>query len=555
MRKEVKAMVNTGAAVDFNGASFRVVMNPLAVLLFLLFCGICQAQRPDQCSLDRRRLAVLDNELRALEGLPPLPVPGQPSSTPQPVYNPDGPKPKSSPQRDEEGIKEWHRRYDAEHKQLTARLLQPPCKTADPPPAPYVDHPFDIVADQGDANGLPFNPVWKSQKIAQTLPDPGHNGSNKPYLPPLTSQSPKIDETAAKCPYSPSWRPGPFGGHADWTAATYTGRIFWSDHSSDDDDYNFNLSTPDRAGSTTANPTSVQLEFDSDETIDHFHSLWWKNFHSAVDDSNHRASSMVYNKEAIVIGLLGLDCAHTCGSEIHPVFVLAIHIKEDPSDDVWAIFVRNWGDEGYCSHYDWQWSQPLITLSLPMSNASAVEVVWDNQCDRKHGGTGNGTCFLTNTDAGGGPYVDLVPNIGANVSFTLPAPDKHGRINGELHLKWTVKPGQRAASRLFPFIAGNSAVEAEDNEFADALAKMSPAAREQLMNSLPHTETQSDEISIRPSLNAAQVSALRRSSRSTGKNIIPVEIDAAAQAARARRLELLRRALGDRRAGEPRANR
>ena len=58
---------------------------------------------------------------------------------------------------------------------------------------------------------------------------------------------------------------------------------------------------------------------------------------------------MIDGRFAIVVGLAGLDCEHGCGTELHPVYGLAIRVNDDPSDDTWAIFVRNWGNEGYCS--------------------------------------------------------------------------------------------------------------------------------------------------------------------------------------------------------------
>ena len=47
------------------------------------------------------------------------------------------------------------------------------------------DHPFDIVADLFDDNGVPMKPKWKSQKVSGALPD-CLNGVEIPFLPPLT---------------------------------------------------------------------------------------------------------------------------------------------------------------------------------------------------------------------------------------------------------------------------------------------------------------------------------------------------------------------------------
>ena len=136
----------------------------------------------------------------------------------------------------------------------------------------------------------------------------------------------------------------------------------------------------------------MAIEFDSDETIDHFHTPWWKAFHQAVD-LNTSASDFISRVEAdpsvledpaelarwqdqqtlqqqlnqvyamigdsrpggkgkfaIVTGLLGLDTEHAgAQAELHPAYAVAIRVNDDPSDETWAIFVRNWGNEGYCS--------------------------------------------------------------------------------------------------------------------------------------------------------------------------------------------------------------
>jgi hypothetical protein len=83
-----------------------------------------------------------------------------------------------------------------------------------------------------------------------------------------------------------------------------------------DDDYNFWLAPPGLTTLTTTSPQVLQLEFNSSETVDHFHTPWWEGFHGAVDDGR---ATFVNTDYAIVIGLLGLDCEHSCGTEIHPV--------------------------------------------------------------------------------------------------------------------------------------------------------------------------------------------------------------------------------------------
>jgi len=124
------------------------------------------------------------------------------------------------------------------------------------------------------------------------------------------------------------------------------------------------------------------MEFDSDETIDKFDTSWWKTFHSAVDNSDigrsTPAGDLINYHDAVAFGQFGLDCAHGCGSELHPVMFLAIRLEKphilNYNSDSWAIFVRNSGDEGYCStgleHVD----LPVLSFILPPPDQSVTSV-------------------------------------------------------------------------------------------------------------------------------------------------------------------------------------
>ena len=188
--------------------------------------------------------------------------------------------------------------------------------------------PMDLFWEAVDANGIPKNPKWGYQILFPgELPDPKQVCPNG-FQAPCTTQAPAFDS---------EWYCGP---HVNWFAATYEGPIFWESHSNPaaDDDYNLRLQPPDQAGLTKADVGalggSLLLEFDSDETIDHFHTPWWESFHHAVDDSDYAARQMVDGSFSIVTGLIGLDCQHSCGAESHPVWALAIEVNADPSNQV-----------------------------------------------------------------------------------------------------------------------------------------------------------------------------------------------------------------------------
>ena len=99
------------------------------------------------------------------------------------------------------------------------------------------------------------------------------------------------------------------GGHVNWFPITYEGNVFWSDRSGNDEDYNYNIRSKNRS-LYTYDHTGIGIEFDSDETVDHWDNTqtWWEKFHhDYVDDDNDAAKRLVQGNFAIVIGLFGLD--------------------------------------------------------------------------------------------------------------------------------------------------------------------------------------------------------------------------------------------------------
>lgn len=295
--------------------------------------------------------------------------------------------------------------------------------------------PYDLASQGIDVNGLPLNPVWGRQlRPDGTLdPDPqalpGTQNCPRPWALPCTTQGPTVAATGlneAECVFGG----GPLDGHANWGVATYTGTVRWNKLAFWDRDYNINLSRPDRAGYTLQNSQYLHTEFASSETIDQFSTPWWDGFHTAVDDSDTAAQALLTGGngtpvEGIEIGVVGLDCAHSCGSELHPVFGLAIHVKDNPEDDVWAIFARNWGNEGWCST-DIVEAPDLRTVGFALPwrpGASGVSVV------------GSSTTFKSS----GRTSVSLFPyqNKSFMANFGLPEPAAQGFVEGELHLRWS----------------------------------------------------------------------------------------------------------------------
>ncbi len=286
---------------------------------------------------------------------------------------------------------------------------------------------FDLGGDALDANGLLLNPKWGAQRRdPPTLPNPlacpaGRGMDHDPGSPPCSNQFTYLNG-ALVC-----------GPHINWFGATYEGSILWADHSCGDDDYDLDLIRSDQAGYTTTLPY-IRIEFDSDETIDHFNSPWWSRFHQAVDDDGcgqhgPRALEMMGGDDGrfgIVTALMGIDHEHTAHVELHPAWALAMNVQPSVDDDLWVFFVRNWGDEGFCS------SDPEF-IYFP-NNRYTVRLPW------RLGATSVGVTsqtwhpYHTQTPA---PSVSSVPGQGVFVTFNLDAPRDDGSMwDGELHLSW-----------------------------------------------------------------------------------------------------------------------
>jgi hypothetical protein len=309
--------------------------------------------------------------------------------------------------------------------------------------------PFDLVPTGFDSNLLFKNPVWGWQVNHGSIDTDGAYGLQCGPLKPCTSQVTNLDrigwdlfEIGGLCGGDPP------AGHDNWFDVTYTGQIAWDEWDSGisgDDDYNMELTTPDFQGTgpsgvTSGNKTSVKLEFDSDETIDHFNNqIWWEKFHEDVDNDNRTGiDQMVKGHDAVVIGLMGVDAVHQpSGAEIHPVHVLAIRESApgsiDPANDSWVMFARNWGNEGECGSQQHYLDANTITVDLPRPGnvpANATATLTGDNTFRVHG-------------MSSGPAVHNSA-AGVQVTFTLPNGSDKPWAAGELHLNWT---GTKSAAR------------------------------------------------------------------------------------------------------------
>lgn len=257
--------------------------------------------------------------------------------------------------------------------------------------------PWDLIeSPDGRINGLLRNPVWRwqtpgaglrepcddcpcgvfeNQQWSTSNPDGGASGAAHP----CTNNFLHVNDSVDNCLIF-SGQPG---YHLNWQPVVYEGWIRWDGHSSpifDDDEYNFRIGRPDQA-LLTRGRVDVQLEFDASETVDHFDGTgtWWDQFHHHyVDSGFDKAHARVQGAFAIVVGMLGFDLAHSQHqSELHPVYAMFVRLPESqqphPStEDRWAFFVRNWGNEGYCGQYNEPMASTIQVRLIPQQQAGLV---------------------------------------------------------------------------------------------------------------------------------------------------------------------------------------
>ena len=299
---------------------------------------------------------------------------------------------------------------------------------------------------------------------------------------------------------------GGFSGHINWFPITLEGVAAAADGNVDDD-WSTSVSYEGLHGSLYYDHVDqkrdyVHSEFDSDETIDNFSSAEWQSARQAVDargdaqalyDSipsqcayshlNEADCSALANTEnqqlqaaidtvthrfgghVIVTGLFGIDGEHGEKSELHPVYAFASNpcmnaafdsgtracaSLNPPGDDVWLMFVRNRGDEGFCSGDIWSSGFDDYTFRLPWRDGmESARVDWDK------------TRFQWSDNESMRPDVEIVPPIFANAVSVSHRGTRDRRpllrepgVYVTFHLRYptTIPGGDSAAS--IPFAAG-----------------------------------------------------------------------------------------------------
>jgi len=374
--------------------------------------------------------------------------------------------------------------------------------------------PLDLVGHETDANFLLKDPIWAKQ-IGTTLIAPTPPVTDLPNVTALcgsfpslplkrtwgfaacpngcesgkkcqceqacTSQAPSFDYPIdfsinkwLSCKWSNS-----LNGHANWVPVEYSGSLTWGGEQPFDEDADIFLRRPvgdsfDWSGfsAAAAQDEEMEIEMAGYETWDSFGTQWFK------QDWDHHTRRDTLGSDAQVIGLMSVDCVHECKVELHPVFAMAVHVSgptraaDGAWDDVWAIFARNWGTEGWCSHDEHYLDRDRITFILPgPEGTSRVEVVKSDDSFENTGNISGATEFKGNKPNLGifGPM--LVPGQGARLTLFLGSPDAHSRINGYLHLRWNAPPQTKPAPTAVAFAIHNQDSETAFDGSPRAMAK------------------------------------------------------------------------------------
>jgi hypothetical protein len=361
---------------------------------------------------------------------------------------------------------------------------------AAPPPRP----PMDLVWTKTDAMGFPLNPQWAWQTTNPGAPDivslcgefQVRNDSIWLGDPPCTTTRISAD-AASNDPVHISGEPfglcdssikGAQGGHVNWGVVSYTGRVRYHSHETsrfvldgpwEDGDYNIELYPDGGGGLSAGEPNYILVEFKDAETVDHFTKGIWPDFESS-------GASHIDGQPAIITGLFGADGVHGFDTELHPAYLFAVQTRpygdELSKFEVWDFFVRNWGNEGMCSHLIWGVNQQTWVVKIPWRGGVNPAVTVDAAT--------NGPTL--------GYFFRSVPGDGIYVTFLLPPYTAKARVNGEISIDWHQNdiPGLTNGPTLIPplpplmrRIEKNPSAEERLEEVMERLESQQPAAKPQ----------------------------------------------------------------------------
>lgn len=411
-----------------------------------------------------------------------------------------------------------------------------------------------------DHNGLLLNPSWSWQQRHKGSPsgDMCHDfqytqyhfprSNSRPYFADCTDQTDEtnVDTAGGASGYLCSVggiASNSFPGHVNWFPVTMTGRASWGDHGGifpfGDDDYTFSF-FPDSPGNNLllAGRDFLHVEFDSDETIDQFKSDAWNKLRDAVDSADAARSALdncsrknncstaqidqlkaaiaspkaLFDGTTVLTGMFGLDGEHDLKAELHPLFALATQLDahSDPLDEVWLMFVRNRGDEGYCSSQLWDSGlEDYIVRLRWREGATSVQVT---QRD------------FEGPEGTSGPNFMIVPpgskdDPGVYAIFHLGPAESKPYIDGSVHLSWIGAP---SGVHLHP-LPGN--VTATTGTFTTTPAKPATGPKSTAKKSTA-TKSTATQTGAKPAASATrgEVDEVEHALQATASQLTPAQL-------------------------------
>ncbi len=398
---------------------------------------------------------------------------------------------------------------------LLVALAAPPARAKTP-------KPMDLQWTHTDANGFPKNPSWgiepklKPGEFADPVKlcrlDKIHAWSayavndDPAQLKGCTNDKVYLDIVRWVASGPACW--GVFPGHADWlTAVTFDGRAFqdgvpmWGGGL--DNDFSFDFEPLDAEGKPSTHlftkslgacddpndpackklrPRGLHLETWDSESIAIFELPFWKKYRDEVSAHAHSAK-VIDGHHAIATGMVGLDCAHECHVELHPLFALAIKDKADATSEHWGMFARNYGNGGYCSSTNFVWKFPHDSKGRAFYK---FQLPWRKGA--KSFTTEISGVLHADSDAAAkvaGAKVHGSPDKGVVIQIFLPKPEDHGVAEAEVTVHWVMEPGHKHAPPPPPPPAeprGQTAAKRleQDSIHEALLESLTPAQRKQL---------------------------------------------------------------------------
>ncbi|HKW40347.1 MAG TPA: hypothetical protein VJN39_03770 [Gemmatimonadales bacterium] len=336
--------------------------------------------------------------------------------------------------------------------------------------------PADLVPRDDtsfDANGLALNPIWGWQRAGRRSGDIDRlcgfvAGLGERSERPLhfkhigcTSQDSLIvlneryKTVAAGYACNQDTDEGELQGHVNWYVVTMTGMVDWVSYERGEDgqdhdvtlqldtlrDIRDTLSTERR----TRDEQEIEVEFNGDEVLGWAKDSlppWWGRLWRSAQKSDAVPDSMIELAPAIVTGVFGLDAIHGAHPEIHPVYALALLVNQqtdgDSTQEHWAFFVRNGGNEGECSNGFMPFQdlssdstgRLVFRFTLPWRpGAGDVVARW------RPGSAG----VIAPAGTAAGPWLRQQRSRGVQMTFSIPRPQKGSNptvIVGEFDLVW-----------------------------------------------------------------------------------------------------------------------